>query len=509
MIDSSAAAAPSASRLHQLIRHPLFHQWAPRFVLLGLYAVGLIHWGWYFNYGDMSFRAYDWPKERLYLLVLQESIRNGKLPFHILAPAHYYEQFPHLLNFPQEVTENQPIICRFLALPETLLSPQILLLPYMEIGRFVLCHFLLLYTLGFLGSLWIKKRFRLGLLAFTAFWVLFNFNGYMTSHLGAGHFMWGGYFLLPFFGLFVMEWLEGGRSAPLKLALVIFAIFLQGSFHMATWCWLFVVLIALCHRRLWKQGLFVLVVCGLLAAFRLIPAALAFWRFDKLAFSGGYATLMDVWDALVVIRDANYPWTGGLFGIAAWWEYDVYVSLLGAIMLGYFGIYQRWNKDLGGAAFAGLDWPLLLHSLMAMGPTYYAIYYLPIPLFNGERVTSRFLIVPLVMLMLIASVRMQRVTERIVLGIASVALYCVAILVTFFSLLSHSDIWRVALLEGKKETYWHGLATAPVIEQADAVYRVAVGGGAVLSVVALAVCVYLMLRKEGQVVPRIDAVQDQ
>src|SRR5262249_847935 len=150
-----------------------------------------------------------------------------------------------------------------------------------RVGLFVLFHNLLLYSLGFLGGLWLKQRYRLSLVPFAAFFVLFNFNGYITAHLAVGHSMWSGYFLLPFFCLFILEWVEEETSLvpPLKLALVLFAILLQGSLHLMTWCGLLVVLIVLWNGRLWKGGLVALGFGALLSAYRLIPTGFAFWGF--------------------------------------------------------------------------------------------------------------------------------------------------------------------------------------------------------------------------------------
>ncbi|HEV3203647.1 MAG TPA: hypothetical protein VGY77_04660, partial [Gemmataceae bacterium] len=169
-------------------------------MLGGLYALGILHWVWFFNGGELTLQSFDWPKEVMFLEVLKDSLQEGRFPFHIQVSQHYQEEFSHLRNG------------RFLGLPETTLSPQILLLPFMKLSRFILVHNLILYSLGFLGSLLIRKRYGISLIPFAVFFVLFNFNGYITSHLGAGHSMWSGYFLLPFVGLYILETLEEPAS---------------------------------------------------------------------------------------------------------------------------------------------------------------------------------------------------------------------------------------------------------------------------------------------------------
>jgi len=68
------------------------------------------------------------------------------------------------------------------------------------------------------GLLLIRHRYRLGLAPFTLLFLLFNFNGFITSHLAVGHSMWFGYFLLSFAALFILEMLEEQSfAAALKL----------------------------------------------------------------------------------------------------------------------------------------------------------------------------------------------------------------------------------------------------------------------------------------------------
>ena len=61
-----------------------------------LYLAGIGHWVWFFNGGDLTLEAYDWPKEAMYFQVLQEALREGRVPFHIEMSAEYVQEFPHL-----------------------------------------------------------------------------------------------------------------------------------------------------------------------------------------------------------------------------------------------------------------------------------------------------------------------------------------------------------------------------------------------------------------------------
>src|SRR5436309_11139084 len=74
--------------------------------IAGLYALGVLHWCAFFNWGDVRLVAYDWPKETGYLDVQRQALLTGELPWHVSRPFHGSD--------------------RFLALPETNLLPQTL-----------------------------------------------------------------------------------------------------------------------------------------------------------------------------------------------------------------------------------------------------------------------------------------------------------------------------------------------------------------------------------------------
>ena len=136
----------------------------------------------------------------------------------------------------------------YLACPDTLLSPQALLLLFLEPGPFMLANVLFMYTLGWVGMLLIRRRYHLALVPFTALLLLFNFNGHITAHLAVGHSEWVGYFILPFFVLLVLILVDPeGDSATAKvgwgwtlsMALVLSAWFCKARSTFSWWCLIF------------------------------------------------------------------------------------------------------------------------------------------------------------------------------------------------------------------------------------------------------------------------------
>lgn len=73
-----------------------------------LFALGVLHWGLVFEGGDLPLTDYDWSKESLYYSVWQQALTRGAVPYYVAPPVLDTDQF--------------------LAIPETNISPQILLL---------------------------------------------------------------------------------------------------------------------------------------------------------------------------------------------------------------------------------------------------------------------------------------------------------------------------------------------------------------------------------------------
>jgi hypothetical protein len=461
-----------------------------RLALLALYVIGGLQWADFFNYGRLNLTAYDWPKERLYFEVIREALRDGRMPWHVEVPAAYVREFPQFANLGREDGTRS----RFLALPETVLSPQVLLLRYLNPGRFVLVHFLLLYTVGFAGCLWFRHRYALSLLPFAVLVLLFNFNGYITAHLSVGHVMCGGYFFLPFVALFILEWVENIRLVlpGIKLAAVFLGMFLQGSLHMVVWCWLFLALIVAWNPSGWRSAVWAIGLSGLLAAFRLVPAAVAYWKFKELAFGGGYPTLTTLAEALLVVRDPEYRFAGGIF----WWEYDLFVGILGVAVLAYFGVYRRFGGDprFLSCRYVPLDLPMLLMLFFSLSDFFYPIFNLPLPLVNSERVTSRFIVIPFVMLLFISTIRMQREAGASSLGMRAKLVILIGLVVLWRCLFAHAEVWKVETSEVTPNSRWHELAQATVVAVSDPVYAASLWAGAAISFIASVMWIFAWQR---------------
>ena len=444
--------------------------------LILVFAAGVVHWVLFFNYGDLSFKAHDWGKEYIYYSVIRQAMESGRIPYHI----------------PLAFQETK----RFLALPETNLSPQTLLLPLMDVGKFVLANILILYTIGFAGCLLIRQKYQLSPIAFSAMFILYNFNGHISAHIGVGHSMWTAYFMLPFFFLLVLKIVEGNlsRMTPIKLGFVLFVIILQGGFHIYIWCITFLLLLLIFNWRHIKPILSAVVYSALLSAFRLIPAAFTLAG-KKEKFIWSYPTIRDLLDAMVTIRqqtpDRLHPW-----GTPGWWEYDIYIGVIGLALIVYFGVILRFSKrpSLEKHKYGALDLPLLTMSAFSISYFHAFLTRLPVPLLTSERVATRFIIIPVIFLTFLAAIRLGRCLESVRKTLKLYVAAIVGLAVMGLSFVDHSYLWSVVRLERVYKDRMVDLTVPGIITMEDGQYKALLVLSGAISLATIVLLVYLGTR---------------
>jgi hypothetical protein len=396
-----------------------------------LLLAGALHWAVFLGptsrpWAGPAFSVEDWPKEYRYYEVLQQAVREGRVPLYISRPIHTR---------------------KFLALPETLWSPQVALLGVLGVGPFVVVNTLLLYAAGCVGLLRLRRRYDLSLPAFAFLFLAFMLNGHITAHLAVGHSMWAGYFLLPLFALPLLDLVErrATRATPLLIALALFAILLQGALHVFVWCLMLLGLLGLFSFALLPAVWRALAWTAGLAVCRLAPAFFLMNRKDQ-AFLSGIPSWSALWHGLLTVRDPRQALEGGRFGTLAWWELDFHLGAVGVVVLVVFGLLLRFRgRDRAQWRRPGLDGALLVLALLAAGDVYWLVNRLPLPLLSAQRVSSRFLVLPLVFLTILAAARLEQWLREVHPVLSRVALVAVALFAA--SLGTHSAVWRVSRLE--------------------------------------------------------------
>ncbi|HEX9027717.1 MAG TPA: hypothetical protein VF823_01000, partial [Anaerolineales bacterium] len=396
---------------------------------------------------------------------------------------------------------------RYLALPDVMLVPQMVLLRFMDVGRFILANTLFLYTLGVLGLLWFWRRYSLSPLVFAVLLLLFNLNGHILSHFSVGHVNYGGYFLFPWLLALILVLLEStperrpGWGWVAAFAFIQFFILLNGSFHQYIWMLMLLGLVGLFswkHLPLVFKGI---VFTGLLGAFRLLPPALELGKFDN-EFLGGYPSVGDLWTALTSIRlPADSLSFRSILTTLGWWEFDLYVGLVGAAFLIVFGLYY-WGKNRGTReGYPELILPVVLLFAFSIGRVYEAIHAVPIPLLNGERVSARLIIVPFVVILLLGSVYFQRWLETHARSTIARWSLAVLLLPLLNDLYAHLRAWRVNVAVSAFPNTPTDLAIKVVKNHVDAPYTTMlwIGGAVTLLTAVFLITMAVIERRKRQV----------
>ena len=445
--------------------------------IIFLYLFGILHWCLFLNWGNIPFDLHDWTQAGAYLSFLRQAFLTNKLPL--------------------QIGSTLVATDRYLALPQTLISPQAYLLRFIEPGHFTLVNFLILYSVGFIGLLLLRRRYSLAPIAFTVLAVLYNFNGQITAHYAVGHLEWTSYFFLPFFILLVLKILED-ESADWKWVLYVsinfFLMALQGAFHFVLWCWIFLLVLGLYSPKKYllpvlKAILFSLLLCLV----RFLPPAVEFIGAGK-AFISGFPTVTDLFAAMIVLK---YPAEAisGVFKSLGWWELDSYIGLIGLIVLIFFGVYRTWCV---GTNRKTLLIPTAVLTFLSIGQIYSVINHLPIPLLDSERISARFFILPLAVLIALSSINLQDFLEKI--GSRSIVerVFSLGILLLLtHDLMQHSRVWRVSNMYSLFTSTPVDIHSA-VVHHADAIYFGALVIGSIITVFTLTALFFLAWREKNR-----------
>jgi branched-subunit amino acid transport protein len=233
----------------------------------------------------------------------------------------------------------------------------------------------------------------------------------------------------------------------------------------------------------------------LLSLVRILPPASLLGQFES-EFYSGYLTLADLWHALVTIFPAANKTSSILIDTPlSYWEISLYVGLAGGIFLLYFGVW-RWLRPTGErAAYQSLALPVLGLVVLSMGQIYNLLRQLPIPLLDGERVSTRLISLPFVFICIFAAIHFQDWLNQPKQNKSLVYLVTVAgIIIGVNDLWQNYRVWRVpaAMLNFKEKVFDPRLWT--VANHTDPVYLGLIWGGAALSLVSLGVLVFFTWR---------------
>lgn len=480
--------------------------WAAALLLAGVYL-----WGIFFSWGSFSLDFLDWAEVTgPRYAVLKDAVTRGMIPLHT-----------------SNTTALRGVTDRYFSIADTPFSPQIFLLRFLPISRYIFTDVILFYTIGFLGLVLLARKYRLSPLSFLLLFLLFNFNGHVTGHFAVGHSIWTAYFLIPFFiylALQLVEREQAGWRWQLGMAVLLVVILLQGYFHLYLWCLIFLALLALFNLRLVKPVLLAGIFGVLVALPRLLPPSLVLSRITQ-EYLGGFATVTEMIFNLFMMRDPDRA-----VGLPSkilplnWWEQDYFIGFIGFALLLVCGILlpllnKRFRQEGYGrpagqpAQTPARPVPLQiltvcgLFAAFSIGQVFAAIVkVVHIPPLTGERVTARMFSLPLAFVLVLAVIFFQRWLDerqagerKLNNGVLLVFLGLTALL--FHDLNQHLQAWRVRYLDGLVYLFpkvAFNPAQHQVAVRSDPIYTAMLVGGSVVALAALLFLAWMALRERKQ-----------
>jgi hypothetical protein len=453
--------------------------------IAGVFLIGLFFWGQILNWGHIPFNWLDWAEVSApRIAFVRDAVIKGQLPLHM-----------------PDGSALRNVTDRYMALPDVMLSPQMVLLRWMDVQTFVLVNTWFLYALGFLGLLWFWRKYHLSPVAFAVMALLFSVNGHIVSHFSVGHANYGGYFLFPWLLALVIHLLEKPAGAKpgwgwvSATAGLLFFILLQGSFHQFIWGLMFLGLVGLFSWQNFAPVLKALVFTCLLSMVRLLPPALELGKFDD-AFLTGYPSVNDVWNGLTALRLPSEALNiRNMLNSLGWWEFDLYVGLLGAAFLVVFGLILWIRQHDRPEGYGEMLLPIAILFVLSIGRVYQFIQAIPIPLLNGERVSSRMIILPFVVLLCMGTLSFQKWLETHAQKPAARWAIVLLLLPLVNDLWQHGKAWRVNVAYSSFPVAEVNLAIKVVHNHADAPYTAMVAVGTALTLLT-AVFLGMMVFRE-------------
>jgi hypothetical protein len=444
------------------------------------YLIGICFWGKAFDWGQQALDYFDWALINTPRIdFVRDAIRTGVLPLHMsdIAPLHH-------------------ITDRFFALPDVVTTPQMVLLLFVSIQKYVLFDIFFHYTLGFLGLLWFYRKYHLSPFTFVVLFFLFSFNGYIFSHYTVGHFTWAGYFLFPAFFALIVRFLNGEENWRWVTALsfLLFYMILAGSQHHYVWLLIFLgFLDIVCWRRL-KWILAVVFFSGFLSAIRLLPPALQLADYQRKGiFSAifGYPSLGHMFESMILIKLPSISpvdyFTLDVYH-ENYWDFNFFIGIIGFLFVVTWGIYY-WLRE-NPPRWQPMIVPTFALVALSVETTYWVIRATSIPLFDSERATMRILGVPMVWLFILSAILFQEWWNRRDFAIHHRVIALGTLIFMAIDIVSNMNAWSPSIIRDYFIPVEMNITGNAVANHSDPVYVLTLGIGFLLTLGTATFLVY-------------------
>jgi hypothetical protein len=353
-----------------------------KYISGALFLVGIIYWYLFYLHGASSMAFRDWVLEAVYINTVRTAVEETRVPW------AWDVGFYHGVTL-------------FLANPEVVLTPDVLLLPWLSNKWFFFLHHCILYTVSFFVLNKISRLLNFKLPAYLFLYLIFNFNGYITSHIAEGHYPWTGYYLIPLY-LYCLKMAfdtPAITSKDLSVGCILGVLFLNGSGHIAVWLSIFTVFLYVFDLKSWPKLVTSLTTGFILGACRIIPSLAYFPRSQLDVMQTGYVDFITLLNAFTQLRGYSVDALTGL----GWWEYSCYIGFTGFFSL-VLGVTYYFRSSQANES-ANVKWAIagIIMFLLSLGNTWGILSTLHLPFGSVERLSTRFIVLPFLLATLITA----------------------------------------------------------------------------------------------------------
>lgn len=448
------------------------------------WGVGVLFWAWFLFAGEVNYLADDWPLTYQRFAVIKMGLEEGRWPFY--ASLFPQELVSGIFYYVQEG--------RFLADVNLMTTPHAIFLRWFTVPQFFLFHVALLTLAGHYGLCAIRRRFPTSSVSFLLVFLLYFFGGYFSSKISIGHLINAGFFLWSW--ALYLAWClfesskNEDRSGSWKLvcfvSLLLWVVLMQGSFHIFFHMLLFFSVCLIFSRKAAIYFLSANVLGILLGCYRIIPAYFLDGHAQTIrkvhAGLGGWLPAMgsshsglipEFWisglvESLAVLRGPRF------LNAQVYWEWDAFIGWSGLVLLilGTFHLLRTKKMDW---SFSNSHTKMTLTVSVFLVFSVHMFYSLlfqyvlaPIGFPVGERVPSRFIIIPLLFMILVScygfDLWLQELNQKMRRWIAAITLFAVTT-----SLGAHAWLWLASRttstypLDERSGTVFDGLVLDAVL----------------------------------------------
>ena len=186
---------------------------------------------------------------------------------------------------------------------------------------------------------------------------------------------------------------------------------------------------------------------------------------------------------LIELKDANAI-VQGLIYPSYVWEFDFYIGIIGAFFLAFFGIYQWLKKPIISIRFLV---PIIGLVFLSLGNVFEIFHWSFLPLFYGERVTSRLFSLPLVFLILLAGAHCQNWLNEQKRSPVLHGVLLIGLVFLGADLWSHFQLWDIGSLTRLFDNQLHQFnpSTWVQVNYVDSLYTGMLRRGLIISTLSL------------------------